>query len=1082
MVTERTGDRYTGDFWSRQAESQLAPQWDKVYNAVRGVVLGSMARGMGVSPEKEKQLAINRIFGAGGMLEDFQNTLSSQSSRVLNMPRGADNDIRSLQGNRPKGLKTDAYTVNAWQDDMNFMRSDQQDMSRAAELVGRNNQQLIKAYTDAATSLIDFIPEILKSGFDPDAIALAEYTARDKVNKSNPYYSAPQAPSSQPGVKHTFGGMYDGDEDTVEGETFIPRDDSGAPPPVVTEQPPMGMGGGNIDVGAPSGFFDDTPGAPSGSGDGSFTEPGVPGGGGFPGEPSGPAGTGYKKPKWETMQEKNRPTLPGDIYWDGQNFVIYQDGKSKRLVDMGGEMAAKAFYLREKLASVSGPKGLQGLRTLIDTQKGSATHEQYVVGDPDTLQPFQFNGQLFTPNILLNPQVTTDAEGAERLANPFEEWLDANAGQNRQKFFPDSAKSMTPTTADGAGYFAISGDLSAEETYNQLSTMPAPDWWPKGPNGEALATWPPVQWDQPAPWLEPVASFDATSFKKMQDAVLQGAFGKDALLALQGANPFEESQITTRDVNGDGISEMFIRDTAGNLRQIAAQPRTPSVSVEDQIADALASNNLARAQDLKRFRDQPTDMERFEAALEFSQRPASSFEIANIAAGNMPGGGVPAQSLNQAFADTLEGYEDTGMLTSRMLNADPELSSNAINTIAAANMGFDVPDSPERFQQAFEALIQSGFTPGDASTALGFSPGDISSLESAITPSYQRVGEGDPFLRDAFQNAFQEYDFNTLMNRDTPPSSITNRSLESETQQQTNHEAWLERQANKETARATQEQFDYETGREASENPMGVSDPFGLPPSFMQAGMPPTTTGGQRDQTVQGAFGTKDPKLADILNRFPENTPNATMGTNMPQTSEQWQDKLDAAYREERGMVHAFYNPAGGGVWKPVSAGTMQGMWEDEDDENLTREERLARERQKRGTQAGDFTQSMQSQQNRGVSGSPYQSKNQVGTSSPFMPTGARQHSGLIVPADMYNVMNREPLTSRQQVLSASNLPVASAQAQLNMTPGGMAAYQSAALSAGVPENEFKYAMGSTNPGGARSTTKKKTTRRPSYA
>ena len=128
--------------------------------------------------------------------------------------------------------------------------------------------------------------------------------------------------------------------------------------------------------------------------------------------------------------------------------------------------------------------------------------------------------------------------------------------------------------------------------------------------------------------------------------------------------------------------------------------------------------------------------------------------------------------------------------------------------------------------------------------------------------------------------------------------------------------------------------------------------------------------------------------------------------------------------------------------------------------EGLTTEEFVQKfgiPRVRRGTQSGDF-------------------------SSTMIPQGARQHSGLIVPSDMYNVMNREPLTSRQPALGASNLPIASMQAQRNMTPGGMAAYQSAAQFAGIPEDEFKYSLQTTNPGGFQSTMKKKTQKRPTYA
>ena len=1051
--------RYSGDFWTQQAQSRAESQWKGVYDAVRSVVLGSMGRGMGVSPEKEKQLAINRVFGKGGMLEDFSRSMSSPGIEAGATLSGGTQRLQVLQQRKPPAGRKTGYTLEQWQKDYEFAQTDQADMQRAASTYNQQQRSLVQAYTDAATTLIDYIPEILRSGFDQDAIALAEVTARGQVNKANPYYKAPSVSSSNPSVMHTFGGMYDDDEDTVMGETFTPRDDSGAPPPMDTGGENMGMGGGNIDIGAPSGLFD--PRVDNTGNTGNYEDTPL-----FNTPDGQPQGTGLTKPKGKWKELKNLDdyvTEVGQIVFYGGQFQQFTDGKWVPLQYLGEEGQAQNAYLWDQvLKSGITSQEFGSYRTFYDTKSGLVKVDRDIDAGVLFGLPEGEGQDIFNPSRFFGSRYNPDT-GEYR--DPFEIWKKAprepDGPSNAEIFTPKAHKLQLERdaaeggTTPGSRLPALGAGLSAEDTYNRLAGMSPPDWWPKDATGNLMVPWPPVQWSQPSPMADPIASFDASTFKQVQDAARQGAFGEGPMKEALGADPFGEAAIISEDVNGDGISEMFIRDTGGNMRQIAAQPRTPSVSIEDQIADALATNNFARAQDLKRFRDQPSDMERFEAALQFSQRPASSFELANIAAGNMPGGGVPAQSLNRAFSDIVGGYADPGMLTNRMLNADPELSSNAINAISSAGLGFDVPDTPERFQQAFEVLIQSGYTPASASTALGFSPGDIGRLEAAITPSYQRVGEGDQFLQEAFQNAFREYDFPTLMREGDRPSSIVNSALSTEPNRLSRHEQWLKDQAAKDVSR----NMDYETGREASEN---VFDPNYGGAKFMQTGGPVAQTGGASPSTVQDVFGTGTPELADVLNRFPERTLGAEtpemglpysvyegkIGTNLPQTSDQWQKRFDTA-----------------GVGGPTSAGTMPGMWEDEDDENLTREQRLARERQRRGAQAGDFSSTMSTP-----------------ASNSRFPQGARQHSGLIVPSDMYNVMNREPLTSRQPALGASNLPIASMQAQRNMTPGGMAAYQSAAKFAGIPEDEFRYSLQTTNPGGFQSTMKKKTQRRPSYA
>ena len=1031
--------RHSGDFWTQQAKSRTESQWNGVYDAVRSVVLGSMGRGMGVSPEKEKQLAINRVFGKGGMLEDFSRSMSSPGIEAGATLSDHMENMRRSQRKKPPANRKGGYTLEEWQKDYEFAQTDQADMQRAVSTYNQQQRSLVQAYTDAATTLIDYIPEILRSGFDQDAIALAEVTARGQVNKANPYYKAPSVSSSNPSVMHTFGGMYDDDEDTVMGETLTPRDDSGAPPPMDTGGGGFGAGDGTgvsgMDI-INEGIIGGEAGDPTG------TQVNFPEAEDTPlfNTPDGqPQGTGLTKPKGKWKELKNLDDYDvaevGQIIFFGGQFQQFADGQWVPLQYQGEEGQARNAYLWDQvLKSGITSREFGSYRTFYDTKSGLVKVDRDIDSSVLFGLPEGEGKDIFNPSRFFGSRYNPDT-GEYR--DPFEIWKKASREKgglsNAEIFTPQAHKlqlereGAASGTTSGNRLPSLGAGLSAEDTYNRLAGMKSPDWWPD------MVPWPPVQWSQPSPMADPIASFDASTFKQVQDAARQGAFGEGPMKEALGADPFAEGFIFSEDVNGDGISEMFIRDTGGNMRQIAAQPRTPSVSIEDQIADALATNNFARAQDLKRFRDQPSDMERFEAALQFSQRPASSFELANIAAGNMPGGGVPAQSLNRAFSDIVGGYADPGMLTNRMLNADPELSSNAINAISSAGLGFDVPDTPERFQQAFEVLIQSGYTPASASTALGFSPGDIGRLEAAITPSYQRVGEGDQFLQEAFQNAFREYDFPTLMRDGDRPSSIVNSALSTEPDRLSRHEQWLKDQAAKDVSR----NMDYETGREASEN---VFDPNYGGAKFMQTGAPVTQTGGAFPSTVQDVFGTRKPELEDVLNYFPETTPQATMGTNLPQTSDQWQKRFDAA-----------------GVGGPTSAGTMPGMWEDEDDENLTREQRLARERQRRGTQAGDF-------------------------SSTMIPQGARQHSGLIVPSDMYNVMNREPLTSRQPALGASNLPIASMQAQRNMTPGGMAAYQSAAQFAGIPEDEFRYSLQTTNPGGFQSTMKKKTQRRPTYA
>ena len=1035
--------RYSGDFWNQQAQSRTESQWNGVYDAVRSVVLGSMGRGMGVSPEKEKQLAINRVFGKGGMLEDFSRSMSTPGIEAGATLGGGTQRLQVMQRKKPPVDRKGGYDLEQWQKDYDFAQIDRTDMQRAVSTYNQQQRSLVQAYTDAATTLIDYIPEILRSGFDQDAIALAEVTARGQINKSNPYYKAPSVSSSNPSVMHTFGGMYDDDEDTVMGEAFTPRDDSGAPPP-------MDMGGGGFGPGDGTGVSgmdiinEGMIGGEAGAGPGTQVN--------FPEAEDSPLfnipdeqprGTGLTKPKGKWKELKNLDDYAaevGQIVFYGGQFQQFVDGNWVPLQYQGEEGQAQNAYLWDQALKSVPSQEFGSYRTFYDTKSGLIKVDRDIDSGVLFGLPEGEGQDIFNPSRFFGARYDPDTR---EYSDPFQLWKNSSREEgglsNAEIFTPKAHKlqlereDAASGTTSGNRLPSLGAGLSAEDTYNRLAGMSPPDWWPKDATGNLMVPWPPVQWSQPSPMADPIASFDASTFKQVQDAARQGAFGEGPMKEALGADPFAEGFIFSEDVNGDGISEMFIRDTGGNMRQIAAQPRTPSVSIEDQIADALATNNFARAQDLKRFRDQPSDMERFEAALQFSQRPASSFELANIAAGNMPGGGVPAQSLNRAFSDIVGGYTDPGMLTNRMLNADPELSSNAINAISSAGLGFDVPDTPERFQQAFEVLIQSGYTPASASTALGFSPGDIGRLEAAITPSYQRVGEGDQFLREAFQNAFGEYDFSTLMREGDRPSSIVNSALTTEPDRLSRHEQWLKDQAAKDVSR----NMDYETGREASEN---VFDPNYGGAKFMQTGAPVTQTGGASPSTVQDVFGTRKPELEDVLNYFPETTPQATMGTNLPQTSDQWQKRFDTA-----------------GVGGPTSAGTMPGMWEDEDDENLTREQRLAREKQRRGTQAGDF-------------------------SSTMIPQGARQHSGLIVPSDMYNVMNREPLTSRQPALGASNLPIASMQAQRNMTPGGMAAYQSAAQFAGIPEDEFKYSLQTTNPGGFQSTMKKKTQKRPTYA
>ena len=132
------------------------------------------------------------------------------------------------------------FKIAEWKQNIADRERDVEDKRRAMQLYDQTTNKQLGAMMKSADSLIKGVPEYVSSKFDPQYRTLIEGTAKNIMHKANPYVDERGQSYSQPSVTHTFGGMYDDDEDTVMGETFTPRDDSGAPPPV-TVQPGAGI-------------------------------------------------------------------------------------------------------------------------------------------------------------------------------------------------------------------------------------------------------------------------------------------------------------------------------------------------------------------------------------------------------------------------------------------------------------------------------------------------------------------------------------------------------------------------------------------------------------------------------------------------------------------------------------------------------------------------------------------------------------------------------------------------------------------------------------------------------------------------
>ena len=85
-----------------------------------------------------------------------------------------------------------------------------------------------------------------------------------------------------------------------------------------------------------------------------------------------------------------------------------------------------------------------------------------------------------------------------------------------------------------------------------------------------------------------------------------------------------EGQVVTLD------GRQFVRQPDGSIQPLA--PET-SLTLDQQIARALASGDAEAALALADFRDRPTSLEAFNAAMQFAQSPGDVFSISNIARG-----------------------------------------------------------------------------------------------------------------------------------------------------------------------------------------------------------------------------------------------------------------------------------------------------------------------------------------------------------------------------------------------------------------------------------------------------------------
>lgn len=132
-------------------------------------------------------------------------------------------------------------------------------------------------------------------------------------------------------------------------------------------------------------------------------------------------------------------------------------------------------------------------------------------------------------------------------------------------------------------------------------TGPKPAGWPEG------LPWPPTKWD-----LIRVLKRDKNGKAEVDD---------------RGAPIFEYQYVPVTDY--DAIHKIMQAYGLGAYKK-------PTGSIDQQIADALANGKLDEANSLRRFRDQPTDMQRQQFGIDLLKSPGDYFRYQALARGFQP--------------------------------------------------------------------------------------------------------------------------------------------------------------------------------------------------------------------------------------------------------------------------------------------------------------------------------------------------------------------------------------------------------------------------------------------------------------
>ena len=1013
-TTEVSGvlsERDSGNFFTNDANRKIEAQWERIYPKLQEIIFGQMNTSRRANAQDEKDAAYNRIFGTsqgGGFIEDLRQSLSSGGEPVkmrnalndeienlrrmkLRPPESKHVDYQSGRSKNPSMTNQEWWPAHyqariaEWKQNIADRERDVEDKRRAVRLYEQTTNKQLGAMMQTAQKLIDDVPEYVNSGFDQEfRNNIMEDGARTIMYSANPYVDERGQSRTRQTVTHTFGGMYDDDEDTVMGETFTPRDDSGAPPPVA-DQPGAGI---------PT----DAEGDMNRESDPVATD--MPDAGTDP----------VVDPEVNIDGVPTREELYPDAYGDPNNEINPEVDPTRVTTDNRGDISGEVIQ-------VLGPDDPGFLAWLDGLPENHYIHKEDV-----------------------NTQLAIYQNHREALG-------EGSGGPGRDPL-------------------QLPAGMSAESVLSQMQKKPT--WWP-----DELA-WPPLRigsigggGDQA---VTPTAQFDSSTFENIRESVRRGDFGLDRAEALRLADPMAIGEPFSQDVNNDGVDELFIRDPSGNIRQIRKEEPIRE-TIDQQIASALASGDVIRAQQLRRFNTQPTDMERFQAALDFSNRPASSFELANIAAGNYPlstigpdgqRGAMPGQPLNQSFDEMFGAYGgDTDALMSRMMNPDdpnavaPSLVGRTREALSAAH-GWELPETPEQFQASFSTLIQSGFNPATAARALGFMPDEVQSFNQAISPGFQRIGEGDQNLRNAFERAFGAPDFTQLVTPGRRPDTGLNQpqwwregmddfrggTVSPEAQRMARGEGGARvnwgitpgsiegiqppstRQGGDPYSSGTQEAF----GREGQTPAIDPNVQAG--PNFMNIGMPPTFTGGQR---IEQSGALPPSQIPSGL------TPSRTSVNPMGQFS------VDPSQRR---TISTFGSGVGDTEYSHLELML--------DDPDLSPQMRRDIERR--------------IAQRRAAGGPGYQAPNVMGGQS-FMdtlasPAFAENVGGHLFSQDAARVMRGQAVDEPVgNVFTAANMAPISTQAWQNLTPGSREEIQAFGQKMGISPEEFQRALGQQNPG-----------------